>query len=187
MSKQMQLGIARSVGTSAQGITGKLTENLTSKKGKSSGIDDEMISTRDNEENYVTPNDLDHDVTNNTSKKRNKASKPGKTADRTQSQAVQHESSTTSSANQDPTQNSGTEQDKPTKLDTDAWSQNQQKILEWCLTQHPKGTDERWEKIAQHIPGKSKVRGQTILRLVTTTEGKISCVHTFFFEKHPCD
>ena len=38
------------------------------------------------------------------------------------------------------------------------WSQNQQKILEWTLTQYPKGTSERWDKIAEHIPGKTKVR-----------------------------
>ncbi len=39
------------------------------------------------------------------------------------------------------------------------WSQNQQKILEWTLTQYPKGTTERWDRIAEHIPGKTKVRG----------------------------
>jgi len=36
------------------------------------------------------------------------------------------------------------------------WSQNQQKIFEWCLAQYPKGTSERWDKIAEHIPGKTK-------------------------------
>ena len=41
--------------------------------------------------------------------------------------------------------------------DTDIWSQNQQVILEWALRQYPKGTEQRWEKIAEHIPGKSKV------------------------------
>ncbi len=56
------------------------------------------------------------------------------------------------------------EQDKKlvvenTKVDDSSlvWSQNQQKILEWALTQYPKGTSERWEKIAEHIPGKNKV------------------------------
>ncbi|XP_052791957.1 uncharacterized protein F54F2.9-like isoform X1 [Mya arenaria] len=38
----------------------------------------------------------------------------------------------------------------------DAWSQNQQVILEWALKQYPKGTDQRWEKIAEQIPGKTK-------------------------------
>ena len=46
------------------------------------------------------------------------------------------------------------------KVDSDSlvWSQNQQKILEWALTQYPKGTTERWDKIAEHIPGKTKAR-----------------------------
>ena len=42
--------------------------------------------------------------------------------------------------------------------DSDLWSQNQQVILEWALRQYPKGTDQRWEKVADHIPGKNKVR-----------------------------
>jgi DnaJ family protein C protein 1 len=41
--------------------------------------------------------------------------------------------------------------------DSDDWNKNQQTILEWALRQYPKGTDQRWEKIAEHIPGKSKV------------------------------
>ncbi|CAG2193119.1 DNAJC1 [Mytilus edulis] len=40
--------------------------------------------------------------------------------------------------------------------DSDGWNKNLQTILEWALRQHPKGTDQRWDKIAQHIPGKSK-------------------------------
>ena len=40
---------------------------------------------------------------------------------------------------------------------TNVWTQNQQKIFEWALSTYPKGTSERWEKIADEIPGKSKV------------------------------
>ena len=40
--------------------------------------------------------------------------------------------------------------------DDGGWSQNQQKIFEWALAQYPKGTAERWDKIAEHIPGKNK-------------------------------
>ncbi|XP_059159978.1 dnaJ homolog subfamily C member 1-like [Physella acuta] len=36
------------------------------------------------------------------------------------------------------------------------WTQNQQTIFEWALKQFPKGTEARWEKVAEHIPGKSK-------------------------------
>lgn len=40
--------------------------------------------------------------------------------------------------------------------DTDGWNKNLQTIFEWGLRQYPKGTDQRWERIAHHIPGKSK-------------------------------
>ncbi|XP_006002456.1 dnaJ homolog subfamily C member 1 [Latimeria chalumnae] len=36
------------------------------------------------------------------------------------------------------------------------WSQNQQKLLELALQQYPKGTPERWDKIAKCVPGKCK-------------------------------
>ncbi|OWF54295.1 dnaJ homolog subfamily C member 1-like [Mizuhopecten yessoensis] len=40
--------------------------------------------------------------------------------------------------------------------DGDNWNKNQQTILEWNLRQYPKGTDQRWEKIAEKIIGKTK-------------------------------
>ena len=52
---------------------------------------------------------------------------------------------------------SSSEKKGATEDDSTVWTQNQQKILEWALTQYPKGTSERWEKIAEHIPGKTKV------------------------------
>lgn len=36
------------------------------------------------------------------------------------------------------------------------WTQNQQKLLEMALQQYPKGTSDRWDKIAKCVPGKSK-------------------------------
>lgn len=41
--------------------------------------------------------------------------------------------------------------------DSEDWNKNQQTILEWALRQYLKGTEQRWEKIAEHLPGKSKV------------------------------
>lgn len=38
------------------------------------------------------------------------------------------------------------------------WTQNQQKLLEQALQQYPRGTSERWDKIAKVVPGKTKVR-----------------------------
>ena len=39
----------------------------------------------------------------------------------------------------------------------DAWTQNQQTLLELALGQFPRGTLERWDKISKCVPGKSKV------------------------------
>ena len=38
----------------------------------------------------------------------------------------------------------------------DVWSQEQQKLLEAALSQFPKGTNERWERISGKVEGKSK-------------------------------
>merc|ERR1711915_1149412 len=38
----------------------------------------------------------------------------------------------------------------------DVWSQDQQKSLEAALSQFPKGTNERWERISGKVEGKSK-------------------------------
>lgn len=40
----------------------------------------------------------------------------------------------------------------------DVWTQNQQKLLELALQQYPRGTSERWDKIAMVVPGKRKVK-----------------------------
>ena len=38
----------------------------------------------------------------------------------------------------------------------EVWSQEQQKSLEAALSQYPKGTSERWDRIAGKVEGKSK-------------------------------
>lgn len=38
-----------------------------------------------------------------------------------------------------------------------SWTQRQQKVLEKALQVYPKGTPERWDKIASSVPGKKKV------------------------------
>ncbi|XP_066508510.1 dnaJ homolog subfamily C member 1-like [Hoplias malabaricus] len=45
--------------------------------------------------------------------------------------------------------------EKPSTTD-DVWTQNQQKLLELALQQFPRGTAERWDRIAKVVPGKSK-------------------------------
>ncbi len=44
------------------------------------------------------------------------------------------------------------------KMDPSVWTQNQQKLLELALQQFPRGTAERWDRIAKVVPGKTKVR-----------------------------
>ncbi|XP_072507792.1 dnaJ homolog subfamily C member 1 [Notamacropus eugenii] len=41
-------------------------------------------------------------------------------------------------------------------LAEELWTQNQQKLLELALQQYPKGTSDRWDKIAKCVPDKSK-------------------------------
>lgn len=49
-------------------------------------------------------------------------------------------------------------QENRDKADPAAWTQNQQKLLELALQQFPRGTAERWDRIAKVVPGKTKVR-----------------------------
>ncbi len=41
--------------------------------------------------------------------------------------------------------------------DDSGWSQYQQKQLEWALSHYTKNMDDRWDKVALAVPGKSKV------------------------------
>ncbi|XP_075408592.1 dnaJ homolog subfamily C member 1 [Tenrec ecaudatus] len=52
-------------------------------------------------------------------------------------------------------QNASSEEDSP-KRETEPWTQNQQKLLEFALQQYPKGSTDRWDKIAMCVPSKSK-------------------------------
>lgn len=47
------------------------------------------------------------------------------------------------------------------KAESAVWTQNQQKLLELALQQFPRGTAERWDRIAKVVPGKTKVRTET--------------------------
>lgn len=44
-----------------------------------------------------------------------------------------------------------------TRAAEEPWTQNQQKLLELALQQYPKGSSDRWDKIAKCVPSKSKV------------------------------
>ncbi|XP_037618930.1 dnaJ homolog subfamily C member 1 [Sebastes umbrosus] len=47
-------------------------------------------------------------------------------------------------------------QENREKADPAIWTQNQQKLLELALQQFPRGTAERWDRMAKVVPGKTK-------------------------------
>ncbi|XP_012683455.2 dnaJ homolog subfamily C member 1 [Clupea harengus] len=53
-------------------------------------------------------------------------------------------------------QASAQQKEKASAAAEDVWTQNQQKLLELALQQYPRGTTERWDRIAKVVPGKSK-------------------------------
>lgn len=56
------------------------------------------------------------------------------------------------------------------KAEPAVWTQNQQKLLELALQQFPRGTAERWDRIAKVVPGKTKVRTGRQGRQVTSVQ-----------------
>uniref|UniRef100_A0A8C3VZ28 DnaJ homolog subfamily C member 1 n=1 Tax=Catagonus wagneri TaxID=51154 RepID=A0A8C3VZ28_9CETA len=49
-----------------------------------------------------------------------------------------------------------TQKRERTRATEEPWTQNQQKLLELALQQYPKGSSERWDKIAKCVPSKTK-------------------------------
>ncbi|CAG5121782.1 unnamed protein product, partial [Candidula unifasciata] len=124
-------------------------------------ISDDIITHNLPDGHFDTPDDLSD---NSSIRKRHIPTKVNKTAERTVliTQADTHQRSATGSATNKVItvpQVSGTQvasSDESSKCKKETWTQNQQTIFEWALKQFPKGTDQRWEKIAEQIPGKSK-------------------------------
>ena len=52
------------------------------------------------------------------------------------------------------------------KVETDEWSQEQQKLLEIGLKKHGKEVSDRWDRIAADVVGKDKVMETSILNLI---------------------
>ena len=49
------------------------------------------------------------------------------------------------------------------EIEIDEWSQNQQKLLELGLKKYGKDVPDRWDKIADDVTGKDKVRHVTYI------------------------
>ncbi|XP_033762603.1 dnaJ homolog subfamily C member 1-like isoform X2 [Pecten maximus] len=132
---------------------------------KTQVVTDEMISHKADYEGTVTE-DTNGDVRSGDVRRRHKP-KPKKTSEKTLLAAVESQSEKKQGeVNQpkivQPNKQSDSEAISENSVtskssgDGDQWNKNQQTILEWNLRQYPKGTDQRWEKIALQIPGKTK-------------------------------
>ncbi|PVD30290.1 hypothetical protein C0Q70_09554 [Pomacea canaliculata] len=127
-SKEIKGTYIMNLSTSAQGdILGKKTK-------KSVTINDNVITTVENGETFASVMVLPTEG-ESTSKRRHRPAKIPKTNERTLMIG----------------------RTQPSRgLCGESWTQNQQMIFEWALRHFPKGTDKRWDKIADQIPGKSK-------------------------------
>ncbi|XP_076468940.1 dnaJ homolog subfamily C member 1-like [Babylonia areolata] len=151
-------------------VQGDVLTNTSSKMAKKNQhISDSIITTSDdNMESAVgTATDTsDPDRADSGPRQRHRPTKIPKTIDRTLmiSQAVPSKDSSTTRGRdpaQDRSDDGGGGGDSRTEVEVggkegESWTQNQQVIFEWALRHFPKGTDKRWDKIAEQIPGKTK-------------------------------
>lgn len=128
------------------------------KSKRSQAISDDIISQKTVENVCSHPNNELSPKSDSQLRKRNKIVK--KTDDKTSMVSNAHMLKSSTKGNNS-SEEGATEENSQNNLkltdDSDDWNKNQQTILEWALRQYPKGTDQRWEKISQHLPGKSKV------------------------------
>ena len=151
------------------GITGGVQHDVVSKSGKALVADDIT-----NTSNNLPPSTLSYNsqASNSESalngydeqpKRKGKTTKPAKTADRTlmimqeQPQGGADSRTCNKEAVRGEKQDDGSSILVHSGVESCAWTQRQQKVLEKALSLFPKGTDARWDKIADAVPGKSKV------------------------------
>ncbi|XP_013090236.2 dnaJ homolog subfamily C member 1-like [Biomphalaria glabrata] len=164
--------IAEMVGRTVADVTAKaketkgnysmnLSDSVQSSFSKSLGnfsISDYIITQNEDGDDILVPCDENGEPT---VRKRHKPTKIEKTAERTllitqskeENPSVQ--ANVSSSLAKGPVKNVLTINSDVIKS-KEPWTQNQQTIFEWALKQYPKGTEARWDKVAQHIPGKTK-------------------------------
>uniref|UniRef100_A0A2C9KUD3 Myb-like domain-containing protein n=1 Tax=Biomphalaria glabrata TaxID=6526 RepID=A0A2C9KUD3_BIOGL len=144
-----------------------LSDSVQSSFSKSLGnfsISDYIITQNEDGDDILVPCDENGEPT---VRKRHKPTKIEKTAERTllitqskeENPSVQ--ANVSSSLAKGPVKNVLTINSDVIKS-KEPWTQNQQTIFEWALKQYPKGTEARWDKVAQHIPGKTKVNHSRI-------------------------
>ena len=129
------------------GITGGVQHSVINKSGRI--LSDDITTQLSNKSSKTQPanyNNSEEERKENTRKHKGSSSKPGKVSERTLTIAQE--------------QTNGASRDDGSKEDAESlvvWSQRQQKVFEKALSIYPKGTEGRWDKIADTVPGKSKV------------------------------
>lgn len=165
-----------------QGITGLETkkhvpDNCMENDENYSDEDDEDSQSQteeDSESEYDSDGLRAYTVANNNdfvpvevkSKVKTKGGKQGQFQEEVQAQVVEQGSTTTTASSEEGV----LPQNQPKEVipQEDPWSQAQQKAFEAAIKQFPKGATERWERIANKVPGKTK--DQCIQRFKTLAE-----------------
>ncbi|XP_006634446.2 dnaJ homolog subfamily C member 1 [Lepisosteus oculatus] len=128
-------------------------------KGVGVGLSDSIITRREEEEPDPPPQEPEESAAAENRPRRRRA---GKAADRPGAAREESEEKPKGRRQRD-FDNSALDDDsgddrraKDKSPMEEIWTQNQQKLLELALQQYPRGTAERWDKIAKVVPGKRK-------------------------------
>ena len=115
---------------------------------------------------YTVANNNDFVPVEVKSKVKTKGGKQGQFQEEVQAEVVEQGSTTTTASSEEGV----LPQNQPKEVipQEDPWSQAQQKAFEAAIKQFPKGATERWERIANKVPGKTK--DQCIQRFKTLAE-----------------
>ncbi|XP_071812362.1 dnaJ homolog subfamily C member 1-like [Apostichopus japonicus] len=170
-------GYATAVDASIQGITGGVSHTVVNKQTGEGDTDCISIASTPLEDQPITSQVASYDYfeeeeDESTNKKRKRKNKSSRNLPRTEMIVSNHKEEEEIDASQDKNiKNVETLGGKAGKSKTTmepveelvfdgvescSWTQRQQKVLEKALQVYPKGTPERWDKIASSVPGKKK-------------------------------
>eukprot|EP00057_Strongylocentrotus_purpuratus_P020545 XP_011675019.1 PREDICTED: dnaJ homolog subfamily C member 1 [Strongylocentrotus purpuratus] len=135
---------ATNVDAAAQGITGGIKHTISSKRTGLGLITDGVIT-----------NSIDEVDWEEAGSKKNRSTKPVRSKDRTLMIASEKQSSDQSDTSVSNRVLQNKEVDDLVN-ESCAWSQRQQKVLEKAMQVYPRSVDDRWDKIADSVPGKTK-------------------------------
>nr|KAG5706140.1 hypothetical protein BaRGS_025762 [Batillaria attramentaria] len=163
-------------GTYTMNLSSAVQSDVLSSKGaakKQVQISDNIITTADGAQTTDSSPLLDSSQDSDTTRRRHRPTKIPKTAERTLmiSKGVPQKNAKRDDEKREEEREGGRGEgacgdgDSGKRVKTgssevcvegEMWTQNQQANFEWALRHFPKGTDKRWDKIAEQIPGKTK-------------------------------